>query len=191
VCLRQCGWGSLFFGVGPNGRIVGVDVGDNTIENTANKINRSLFPQTIPRVESLTVDDKTIVVVTVDKATKGNVIFAGRPLCRSGRTNQQMSWDETRNRMLGGESTQDFWLEPGAPTFRVNPGVDAATAETVKLLMTFVQTSGDEVTPDIEWSGANVEPSRPLKMLQNQPPAARFQKIPVEARAGAAIATER
>lgn len=168
--------GSVFFGVGPNGQSVGVDVGDNTIENMANKINRSLYPQTIPRVESLTVEDKTIVVVTVDKASKGNVIFAGRPFCRSGRTNQQMSWDETRSRILGGESTQDFWLDPGAPTFRVNPGVDAATAETVKLLMTFAQTSGDEVTPVIEWSGANVEPSRPLMMRQNQPPGARFQK---------------
>jgi hypothetical protein len=71
---------------------------------------------------------------------------------------------------------EDSWLEPGAPTFRVNPGVDAATAETVKLLMTFAQTSGDEVVPDIEWSGANVEPRRPQMMPQNQPPGARFQK---------------
>ena len=71
---------------------------------------------------------------------------------------------------------EDFWLEPGAPTFRVDPGVDGPTAETVKLLMMFAQTSGDEVTPVIEWSGANVEPSRPLVMPQNQPPGARYQK---------------
>lgn len=70
----------------------------------------------------------------------------------------------------------DFWLEPGAPAFRVNPGVDAPTAETVNLLMTFVQTSGDEVTPVIEWSGANVAPSRPLMMPENQRPGARYQK---------------
>ena len=70
----------------------------------------------------------------------------------------------------------DFWLEPGAPTFRVDPGVDGATAETVELLVTFAQTSGDEVTPVIEWSGANVEPSRPLMMAQNQRPGARYQK---------------
>lgn len=69
-----------------------------------------------------------------------------------------------------------FWLEPGAPTFRVNPGVELATPETVKLLVTFAQTSGDEVVPVVEWSGANVEPGRPLMMPQNQPPGARFQK---------------
>lgn len=74
------------------------------------------------------------------------------------------------------EVGEDFWLEPGAPTFRVGPGVDAPTADTVKLLMTFAQTSGDEVTPVIEWSGANVDPSRPLMMPQNQPPGARYQK---------------
>jgi hypothetical protein len=167
--------GTVFFGVRPDGQVLGVDVGGNTIENLANKINRSLYPQAIPRIELLAVDDKAIVVVTVDRAGKGNVIFTGRPLCRSGRTNQQMSWDETRNRILGEESAQDFWLEPGAPTFRVNPGVDAATSETVKLLMTFGQTSGEEVAPVVEWSGANVEGTRP-PMPQNQPPGARFQK---------------
>jgi len=73
----------------------------------------------------------------------------------------------------GGE---DFWLEPGAPMFRVNPGLDEPTAETIKLLMTFTQTAGDEVTPVIEWSGANAEPSRPLMMPENQRPGARYQK---------------
>jgi hypothetical protein len=167
--------GTVFFGVRPNAQIVGVDVGENTIENLANKVNRSLYPQTIPRIEPLTVDDRTIVAVTVEKASKGSVIFTGRPFCRSGSTNQQMSWDETRNRILGEES-QDFWLEPGAPAFAVHPGVDAATAETARLLMTLAQTSGDEVTPVIEWSGANVEPRQPLMMRQNQPPGARFQE---------------
>ncbi len=71
---------------------------------------------------------------------------------------------------------EDFWLEPGAPMFRVDPGVDGPTAETVKLLMMFAQTSGDEVTPVIEWSGANVEPSRPLMMPENQRPGAKYQK---------------
>jgi hypothetical protein len=84
-------------------------------------------------------------------------------------------------RRLAGVATElevgeDFWLEPGAPTFRVDPGVEGATAETVRLLMTFDQTSGDEVIPDIEWSGANVVPSRPLMMAQNQRPGARYQK---------------
>lgn len=70
----------------------------------------------------------------------------------------------------------EFWLEPGAPTFRVNPGTAASTADTIKLLMTFAQISGDEVTPVIEWSGANIQPSQPLMMPQNQRPGARYQK---------------
>ena len=70
----------------------------------------------------------------------------------------------------------DFWLEPGAPKFRVNPGVHEATAGEVKLLMTFTQIAGDDVTPVVEWSGANIEPSQPLMMPENQPPASRYQK---------------
>jgi hypothetical protein len=42
--------------------------------------------------------------------------------------------------------------------------------------MTVVQTSGDEVTPVIEWSGVNVDPSRPLMMPENQRPGTRYQK---------------
>jgi hypothetical protein len=42
--------------------------------------------------------------------------------------------------------------------------------------MTFAQTSGDEVTPVVEWSGANVEPGRPSMMPQNQRHGSRFQK---------------
>lgn len=85
-------------------------------------------------------------------------------------------------RRLSGESTgpkvgADFWLEPGAPTFRVDPGVHEATGETVKLLMMFSQTSGDEVTPVIEWSGASVEPTQPLMMPQPQRLGARYQKF--------------
>jgi len=71
---------------------------------------------------------------------------------------------------------EDFWLEPGAPEFRVDPGPHEPTAETVKLLMTFRQTAGDEVKPVIEWSGANVDPCSPQMMPENQRPGARYQK---------------
>lgn len=71
---------------------------------------------------------------------------------------------------------EEFWLEPGAPTFRVGPGVDKPMPETVRLTMTFGQTSGDDVRPVIEWSGANVELGEPLMMEQPQRPGTRYQK---------------
>jgi len=348
--------GTVFFGVAPDGRIVGVSLGQNTIENFANKLTRETQPPLTPTIHQFTLEGREVVAVAIGKAGSGQLFYAFRvPLVRVGKTNQVMAPDQQKARLLTPECTivlgdpveypdeyidrthlvpdpqyassgtmrppliptqervtyrlwrvpvtseerdatsiyvqlaesvpplqtglpnpmlhlagdkppdfiqsrgfsllrgvprdidviaitksppyrcfifsvasedameehdeldgqyvfrlaafggttrdygvevdlrrgtlsmvpvgttkskvgEEFWLDPGAPTFRVNPGVDAATAETVNLLMTFAQTSGDEVTPVIEWSGANVEPGRPRMMPQNQPPGARFQK---------------
>ncbi len=102
----------------------------------------------------------------------------GRPETQYGEEGKSEQDIARRLAVVATESEvgEGFWLEPGAPTFRLDPGVDRATAETVMLLMTFAQNSGDEVTPVIEWSGANVEPTQPLMMPQHQPPGARYQK---------------
>jgi len=69
----------------------------------------------------------------------------------------------------------DYWLGPGAPVFCVSPGVDRATAETHCLLMQFGQTAGDEVTPVVRWSGANVDSEQPLMMTENPRRGERYQ----------------
>lgn len=81
----------------------------------------------------------------------------------------------------GSKVGDDFWLEPGAPRFHVSPGVHEATGEEVKLMMTFSQIAGDDVTPVIEWSGANAEPSQPLMMDEPQRPGAKYQKFQLKA----------
>jgi hypothetical protein len=346
--------GTVFFGVSPDGRVVGTSLGENTLENFSNKLSANTQPPLAPTIYTFTLDGKNVIAVTIPSAGQGQLFYAFNvPYIRVGKTNQVMSPSQQQARLQSPESTivlgepveypneyadrthlvpdpqyassgtmrppliptqervtyrlyrvpitsegcdatniyvqmaesapplqrglanpilhlagdrsfiesrgfsllrgipreidviavtksgpyrcfifsiasddameehdeldgqyifrlaafggatrdyrvevdlrqgtlsmtpvvstkskvgEVFWLDPGAPTFRVNPGVDRATAETVQLLMTFGQISGDEVTPVIEWSGANVEPSRPLMMPQNQPPGARFQK---------------
>lgn len=109
--------GTVFFGVQDDGTILGAAVGTNTLEGLAAKIARSLFPQTVPRIDQLTLGGKTIVALTVDKAAEGKVVFNGSARVRSGRANLQMSWDQVRDRIL--EVRPDWSEERDRPRFEV------------------------------------------------------------------------
>ena len=135
--------GTVLFGVRPDGHVIGVTVGSNTVENLANKVARSLYPQITPRIDTVAIDGQTIIAMTIEKASKGKVIFAGRAFRRSGKTNQQMSWDQVRDKILEGEP--DWSEERDRPRFEVAPD-GSASAPRFKVS----RASGDYVA-DLEW----------------------------------------
>ncbi|MGA2285486.1 MAG: RNA-binding domain-containing protein [Dehalococcoidia bacterium] len=140
--------GTVFLGVQDDGTILGVSVGANTLEELANKVARSLFPQTIPRIDELILDGKTIVVATVNKASKGKVVFTGSPRARSGRANLQMSWEQVKDRIL--EAEPDRPEERERPRFEVvyaGVGKSQAIAEPKFRVK---QASGENLA-DLEW----------------------------------------
>jgi Putative DNA-binding domain len=140
--------GTVFFGVRNDRTIVGVSVGVNTLEELANRIARPLFPQTIPRIDELSLDGKTIVAVTVDKAAKGRAVFTGPARVRSGRANLQMSWDQVKARILEGEpGRSDQRDRPGFEVTYAGVGKPRAIAEP---RFRVKQTSGENIA-DLEW----------------------------------------
>lgn len=141
--------GTNFFGVSNDRRIVGVSVGVNTLENFANKVKADTDPRIAPAIHQLTLNKETVVAVTVDKGGIGQVFFAfGRPLIRVGKTNQVMSPEQVRAKLVEG---QVYWTEE-----RDRPRFEVTLPSVTRLEAAFVpqfavkQVSGDHVA-NLEW----------------------------------------
>ena len=62
--------GVVLVGVFDNGRILGVDIGNNTLEELANYIKRNTDPQIFPSVNVQEVGEKNIVEVSVTESAE-------------------------------------------------------------------------------------------------------------------------
>ena len=141
--------GTVFFGVANNGEMVGTSVGQNTLENFANKLQSNTNPPLTPSVEQLTLDGKPIVTATIKQAKEGQLFYAFNvPYIRVGKTNQVMSPDQQRVRL---QSADARWSEErDRPTFEVTGR--AVTNKDVSFEPAFrlKQASGEYVA-NLEW----------------------------------------
>lgn len=95
--------GTVLFGVRDDGVILGVSIGKNTLEGFANQIRRNTQPPLAPTIDPVKVSGKQVVLVTIEKAKDGQVFWAfDRSYIRVGKTDQVMSPDEIKRRLLEG-----------------------------------------------------------------------------------------
>jgi hypothetical protein len=98
--FTQAEGGSVFFGVNDDGRIVGVTIGRNTIEDFTNRLRSSTQPPLTPTIEQFDVEGKTIAVVSIGKGDEGIAYHAfNHPYIRVGKTNQVLSPIDVKNRL--------------------------------------------------------------------------------------------
>jgi ATP-dependent DNA helicase RecG len=154
--------GTVFFGISSNEEWKGVSLGCNTLENFANKLRRETAPSLSPSIEQVRFDGLIIVAVTVKKAERGQLYYAfGVPFIRVGKTNQVMSSDEQRARLLAGV---DWRSEE-----RDRPKFDCQLTATSRLETNFTpsfmikQYAGDTI-PQIRWRFRG--PHFPMKWRQ-------------------------
>jgi hypothetical protein len=141
--------GTVLLGVSPQGNIVGTSLGNKTLEDFSNRIRAHTQPPLSPMIERLAVGEREIVAATVPGHSRGQLFYAfGVPHVRVGPTNQRMSPDECRARLLEG---QEDWSEE-----RDRPRFEVTLAAVTRLESEFVpqfklrQFSGDPVA-NLEW----------------------------------------
>ena len=88
--------GVVLVGISNSGRVSGVDIGKNTLEELANHIKRNTDPQIFPSVKIREVDGKNIVMVEVEESQEKPVFFKNHAYKRVGKTNQMISSSELR-----------------------------------------------------------------------------------------------
>jgi len=102
--------GSILVGVSDDGKVIGVDIGRNTLEELANYIKRNTDPAIFPSVKVFDVKGKKIIVIGVRESAEKPVFFRSHAYKRVGKTNQQVSSSEMRK--LAKESGERvYWDE--------------------------------------------------------------------------------
>ncbi len=92
--------GIIIVGVGNNGKIYGINIGKNTIEDLTNKVLTNTDPKIYPEIRVSTIEDKKVIVIKAEKFPYDVVFAFGRPLERVGRSTVRMSKDEYKKRIL-------------------------------------------------------------------------------------------
>lgn len=106
--------GTLFIGVTDFKDICGVQVGEKTLEDIANRIQEATDPRLQPSLLVCKHGKKSVIIVKVSAGTGAPISVRGRYYRRSGRTNQRMSHEEIMQRMVASTGLSwDAYLEPG------------------------------------------------------------------------------
>ena len=106
--------GTILVGVRDDGHVIGLTLGSNTLEEWAQKMQSKIQPRFLPSIIAHDHGGRIVVAITVDRSDSP-ISVDGRFFKRVGRTNQMMSPEEVRQRLLAaGNATWDSQLEERA-----------------------------------------------------------------------------
>lgn len=106
--------GTILIGVRDDGHVTGITLGSTTLEEWAQKMQSKIQPRYLPSIVPHVSNGRTIMVITVERSDTP-LSVEGRFIKRVGRTNQIMSSEELRQRLLtSGASSWDSQIEERA-----------------------------------------------------------------------------
>jgi len=92
--------GKILVGISNSGKIIGVKIGKDTIEDLTNKIVSNTDPKVYPKISVEEIEKKKIIVIEVKESADKLVLAFGRPYKRIGRSTIKMSKDEYEKLVL-------------------------------------------------------------------------------------------
>ena len=92
--------GKLIVGVNNSGKVMGLEIGKNTIENLANKIAQNTDPKIHPQIKIEVLSNRKIIIIEVKESLDKLVLAFGRPFKRVGKSTRKMSKDEYESLIL-------------------------------------------------------------------------------------------
>ncbi|MFT4060942.1 MAG: ATP-binding protein [Edaphocola sp.] len=121
VAFANTKGGTVCIGVSDEGKIKGVDVGKETVQNWINEIKGKTASAIIPDVEIIEEEDKTIVLFKIQEYPIKPVAVKGKCYKRTGNANHLMSVEEIANEHLKTINTSwDFYIDPNHATEHVS-----------------------------------------------------------------------
>ena len=123
--------GRVLFGVTPNGRALGQDVGDRTIEQLVEEMGH-IEPPAFPSIDRITTSGgREVVMVTTSIGQHQPYSHRGRAWRRIGNTNRAMSRDEYNRVLLERLHGQYRWENEPVPDWTID---DLVPGEIVRTL---------------------------------------------------------
>ncbi len=92
--------GKIIIGVSNSGKLLGIDIGKDTIEHLTNKISQNTDPKVHPRITTKKINNKHIIIIEVKESSDHLVLAFGRPFKRVGKSTVRMSKDEYESLIL-------------------------------------------------------------------------------------------
>ena len=76
--------GKIIIGVSKSGKLLGVEIGKDTIEHLTNKIAQNTDPKIRPRINVERMNNRNIIIIEVKESADHLVLAFGRPFKRVG-----------------------------------------------------------------------------------------------------------
>lgn len=105
ILQELCGFantegGMLLVGVSDSGKLLGTDIGKNTIESFTNKISQGFDPKLYPKIDRVKLDGKDLLLVEIKETINKPYQVFGKAFKRVGKSTLQMSRDEFERMIL-------------------------------------------------------------------------------------------
>lgn len=111
--------GRVLFGVQPDGRVVGQQVSDRTLEELAQEI-REIDPPAFPQIERVAVGSGLeVVCVAVGQGASRPYSYRGQAYLRVGNVNARLSRDEYNRMLLERLHGEQRWENEPAPDWTI------------------------------------------------------------------------
>ncbi len=92
--------GKILIGISKSGKILGVEIGKDTIEHLTNQISQNTDPKIHPKITVEKTNNKHIIIIEVKESPDHLVLAFGRPFKRVGKSTVRMSKDEYEKLIL-------------------------------------------------------------------------------------------
>lgn len=99
--------GIILIGVSNSGKILGIDVGKDTVERLANKISHNIDPKLYPKISVEKIEDRKIIVIEVGESKNKPHLAFGRFFKRVGKSTLRASRDELEKMVH--EKKKRYW----------------------------------------------------------------------------------
>lgn len=86
--------GKVLLGVDNSGNIKGVSTSEETVQKWVNEVKQNTLPAVLPIIDIFEIENKTIVVLTVNEFPIKPVAFKDRYYTRKHNSNHKLSIDE-------------------------------------------------------------------------------------------------
>ena len=113
VAFSNAKGGTVYIGVSDTGKVQGITIGKETVQNWINEIKLKTSPQIVPDAEVLSIEDKTVVLLYIIEYPIKPVSTRGKYFKRVGNSNHLLSVVEVANMHLQTvNSSWDYYPRP-------------------------------------------------------------------------------
>ncbi len=123
--LNKHGYGTVYFGVKPDGQVCGQDVSTNSLNDVATAIKRAIKPMIYPQIEKVTLDGFDVIKVEV-KGNERPYSSYGKYYKRVHDRAEDITPDELKHMMLNNDFTS-IWENNPTPF-----GLDSIDSDALK-----------------------------------------------------------